>query len=590
MGYQFDINGRTTGMTSDTGSGPQTFATATYTPIGQLYKLSYGGLTETDTYNNMMQLVSQTVPGYLNMTYNYSPTQNNGRITSSVDGITGENTSYTYDALNRLTGASNASWNGTYQYDGFGNLTSKSGTGGSPNAFPSMTATYNVHNQLTTGSYDANGNTIVASGYTVGYSVENKMISQTAPSWPWGVTLYDYDPSGRRVMKETNPDPNNYEGQNNPTWEFYFYTIGGQRLVTIDCNNANAQYLPNCWVTGENVYFKSKLLVSNGAYVVTDRLGSVRANTQGESFAYYPYGEERTNTVNMRDKFGTYFRDAVGQDYAEQRYYNAGIGRFWSVDPTIDNLDYLNSGSWNMYTYANGEPVNSQDPDGLSTCADALFSYNGQVIGTVSQALNLTNDVTVLAETEYTEAGHGSGANSTAEEDMIGEVIMNRWALVNGYSYLYPNKGRPPLDVSAWGTPGGGLASIAQAPGQFAVWQGSSLTASAQRNLNAALDSNFDSRLCDDLAWAIGSAISFVSSPQVEIYYDPSTNLAPLAFNSGNLFVPRYMRRIGSFGDANVFYGAPVVDFSANLLPLPRPSPPRLPKRPRPPRNPFMVQ
>jgi YD repeat-containing protein len=63
------------------------------------------------------------------MTYNYSSTQNSGRITSSVDGVTGENTTYTYDALNRLTGASNSQWSETYAYDGFGNLTSKVGTG-----------------------------------------------------------------------------------------------------------------------------------------------------------------------------------------------------------------------------------------------------------------------------------------------------------------------------------------------------------------------------------------------------------------------------------------------------------------------------
>ena len=28
-------------------------------------------------------------------------------------------------------------------------------------------------------------------------------------------------------MKETNPDPYNYEGENNPSWEFYFYGITG---------------------------------------------------------------------------------------------------------------------------------------------------------------------------------------------------------------------------------------------------------------------------------------------------------------------------------------------------------------------------
>ena len=171
------------------------------------------------------------------------------------------------------------------------------------------------------------------------------------------------------MMKETNPDPGNYEGLNNPFWEFYFYTITGQRLVTIDCNNANAQGQPNCWTVGENVYFGSKMLVSNGMYVVTDRLGTVRANSLGlqhESFAYYPYGEERTNTVDSRDKFATYFRDAPGLDYADQRYYNAGLGRFWSPDPGgIRTANRLRPSSWNRYTYVEGDPVNFADPTGL---------------------------------------------------------------------------------------------------------------------------------------------------------------------------------------------------------------------------------
>jgi RHS repeat-associated protein len=166
-------------------------------------------------------------------------------------------------------------------------------------------------------------------------------------------------------MKETNPDPNNYEGEDVPSWEFYFYTINGQRLVTIDCNNANSKYQPNCWPVGENTYFGKKLLVSNGVYVVTDRRGTVRANTQGESFAYYPFGEERTSTVDGRDKFATYFRDTVGLDYAQQRYYNSSLGRFWSLDPGgIRTAHPGNPTSWNRYGYVNGDPVNKFDPTG----------------------------------------------------------------------------------------------------------------------------------------------------------------------------------------------------------------------------------
>jgi hypothetical protein len=35
--------------------------------------------------------------------------------------------------------------------------------------------------------------------------------------------------------------------------------------------------------------------------------------------SYFPYREERTSTTNGVEKFGTYTRDGVGQDYAEQR-------------------------------------------------------------------------------------------------------------------------------------------------------------------------------------------------------------------------------------------------------------------------------
>jgi YD repeat-containing protein len=190
MGYQYDANGRLSTLTAN-GSN---FATATYYPAGQLYQLSYGGLTETDTYNSMMQLINQYIPNYLNMNHNYSPTQNNGRITSSVDYATGENTSYTYDALNRLVGASNSLWSGTYTYDGFGNLLSKSDSGGSPNGFPSMTASYNANNQLTTATYDSRVTRSAATskdGLTRmrGNSATVLLVARAAPNRRSGVPL-----------------------------------------------------------------------------------------------------------------------------------------------------------------------------------------------------------------------------------------------------------------------------------------------------------------------------------------------------------------------------------------------------------------
>src|ERR1035441_5288640 len=100
----------------------------------------------------------RNVAKYLVPMRNYSATQNNGRITSSNDYVTTENVTYTYDALNRLTGASAGSmWGETYSYDGFGNLTGKNVT--QPQA-PTLGVSYDADNHEVGMTYDANGRPI----------------------------------------------------------------------------------------------------------------------------------------------------------------------------------------------------------------------------------------------------------------------------------------------------------------------------------------------------------------------------------------------------------------------------------------------
>jgi RHS repeat-associated protein len=119
-----------------------------------------------------------------------------------------------------------------------------------------------------------------------------------------------------------------------------------------------------------DVYFGGKLAMSKGLPVVTDRLGSVRTNSV-EQMRYYPYGEERTSTADGREKFGTYFRDNPTQDYADQRYYAVGMGRFNSADPLgMNAASPANPGSWNGYSYVGGDPTNFTDETGLD-CDDA---------------------------------------------------------------------------------------------------------------------------------------------------------------------------------------------------------------------------
>jgi len=62
-------------------------------------------------------------------------------------------------------------------------------------------------------------------------------------------------------------------------------------------------------------------------------------------------------------------RDSSGQDYADQRYFGVGTGRFWSADPAGLATAHLGKpGSWNRYAYVLGDPINFRDRKGLDAC------------------------------------------------------------------------------------------------------------------------------------------------------------------------------------------------------------------------------
>jgi RHS repeat-associated protein len=301
-----------------------------------------------------------------NMTYNYASTKNNGRIVSSSDAVTGENVSYTYDSLNRLIAAATTNSTGpisgeSYTYDGFGNLTSKTPTKGSaPSAPPQVNSATNQARMIGDNGFDANGNWLGAGGSQSNtWNVENQLISNGTVDPSGDLLTYTYDPWGKRVLQYAAGASGVPAGGT-----AYFYSITGQRLGTYQVSYVNSNDPPLPQTTP--LYFGSRLLAP------VDRLGSLRQN-QGQSVAYYPWGEERPGangtTPDGTDKFATYFRDVtnngVGEDYAGARYYNNNFGRFWSPDPAgYGAARRRNPISWNRYAYANDDPVNRLDPSG----------------------------------------------------------------------------------------------------------------------------------------------------------------------------------------------------------------------------------
>src|SRR5271169_2270818 len=90
--YAYDAMARLNTMTD--GNGGTVVGGATYNAAGQMTS----GV-DTRTYNSMGQLTGITYVSSLNVTYTYSATQNNGKITSQTDNLSGEQVTYAYDSL-----------------------------------------------------------------------------------------------------------------------------------------------------------------------------------------------------------------------------------------------------------------------------------------------------------------------------------------------------------------------------------------------------------------------------------------------------------------------------------------------------------
>ncbi len=370
LGYTYDSMGRLYSMT-DQVAGNTLISSAGYGSANELTNItgtSYSGsYSETRSYNSLKQM-KQLTSGGLNIQYNYPSTDNNGKIASQTDVNSGEQITYTYDALNRLIAAATQStftpeWGQSYTYDGFGNLTTVATTQGTS---PTFTQSYDYNNHA--GGEDANGNPgsiylpADSGSYAATYDVENRLVATGSST-----IFYGYAPGNSRVWRGTGSFVTQSGECNTAQWstdEVTFWGLTGQRLGIFQLSESPNGYYGDCEftasATGSNYYFGNKLLKNLSGWVYPDRLGSIGK--------FYPYGQERPSaTTNGKEKFTGYFRDSeTGNDYAMNRYSSPGFGRFITPDPSRGSFaNPANPGSWNLYAYAKGDPVNNRDPLGL---------------------------------------------------------------------------------------------------------------------------------------------------------------------------------------------------------------------------------
>lgn len=403
--HDYDVASRLSALKVDGAS----YATGiTYNAASQATSLKVGAananqLTESYEYDDKTGLLTgqsvvrgattATPTTLLDLSYSYlragttaGRTGQLTKITNNLDASGKTNRAYEYDPLGRLMKASGGSrpstplWTQVYTYDRYGNRTSVTATG------TAADGSIMPRDGLTGLAYAAATNRIT--GFTYDSAGNQTRAKRADGSWQ----NYEYDAAGRLVKIKNDAGV---------ALATYKYGSTNQRLIVYNGEATSADKTYYAWADGEviaeygedaslpttpqwtksNVYLGNRLLATiepNGGgqfvqYYHPDRLGTRlltnASNTNVQEQATLPYGTaldaESTGASNRR--FTSYDRNVTTQlDYAVNRHYDSGQGRFTQVDPIgMSAASLTDPQSLNMYAYVGNDPVNRVDPDGL---------------------------------------------------------------------------------------------------------------------------------------------------------------------------------------------------------------------------------
>jgi RHS repeat-associated protein len=306
---------------------------------------------EYDAGSRLKRLANRSPDGSITFS-DFRYTHDRDGVIQSATDATGT-TSYSYDALYRLTRVQGPGLDESYTYDADGNRTRRG----------AITFYYDAGDQLisasdgTTWSYDANGSlrTRTRGGQTTTFNwdAHERLVRIDFPDGTYAA--YGYDAQGRRLSKRDRAG----------TVIYYVYD-GADLVQEADAaGQVIASYVydssdhPLSMARGGATYF---YLYDGAGNVVglTDGAGTLVAG-----YRYDPWGNLLAATgtnPGLANPFrfaGREWDAESGLYYFRMRYYDPEIGRFISRDAMAIDLVV------NPYVYALNSPVNTSDPTGL---------------------------------------------------------------------------------------------------------------------------------------------------------------------------------------------------------------------------------
>ncbi len=377
--YAYDAANRLTTLTDE---ASQNFTFGYDIANRLISKALPNGVSTSYDYDGMSRLKElkhrfQTTPLF-DYQYAYNPANQIGQITEPD-----ETRNFTYDNLDRLTGAVHAN-NGeldmSYGFDAVGNRIS---TNSSELISNPQEITFEANNRLTQTEdgtnydYDASGNLTAKSPFNqldikwaFVWDYENRMISATG-SQPasLGRTIiktasYSYDALGRRVTRT------------DPAGSITKFTYDGMDVVMDDDTISGITKYQN----GLGIDDKLKVSINGTAkYFITDHLGSTVGLTDASgnvsSSAIYDSFGNSTNNLSTRYQYtGREFDNFTGLQYSRARWYDAKTGRFISEDPIG-----FRGGDVNLYGYVWNNAGSLIDPSGLDGCSKGKCGHVPQI-------------------------------------------------------------------------------------------------------------------------------------------------------------------------------------------------------------------
>lgn len=348
--------------------------------------------------------------------------------------------SYGYDALgDRVTSTSHdtsvtghgADVTQTLSYNGYNATSGVNTAATNPNAVQKVVTTTSAGSTTNNYGYDNAGDTKTRSGQSFGYDAEGRTASVTNTATNI-TTTYTYAADGSLLLQR-NPATNTT----------ILYLPFGEEIHLTGTSTISGLRYYTASPDGVTLVRSSSGTLS---YLLTDSrktaTTSVDSSTLAATVRYEdPYGNPRgTAPGSWPDQHGFLGKPAdptTGLGLLGARNYDAGTGRFLSIDPQFQPTNPRTLGGYN---YGGDDPINNSDPSGecwvcLSTLVKAAVAV--AVVAVVVVAVTQPELIPAIAGA-FAEASTGAamGGASLGASAVAGTIAAGGTALAEGAAGL----------------------------------------------------------------------------------------------------------------------------------------------------------